>query len=137
MRLVQVDPEQALPTVLVLDDDVDNLRTFQRVFRKKFRILAALSAEEALALLDTSEPEVAFVDYTMPKVNGVEFLTMLRERRPEVARYLLTGYGDLDDITRFRNTDLFAGVLNKPWDRADIEGAVAAAVLTRRKSGAG
>jgi len=118
--------EEVRPTVLVVDDDMANLRTFQRVFRRAFRILLATSAEEALEAVQGTHVDIAFIDYTMPRINGLTLLEMLHERDPSLVCYLLTGYSDLPEITAKRGTGLFRGVLSKPWDRPKIEQAVAA-----------
>lgn len=72
-----VDPKV---TVLVVDDEVANLRTFQRVFRHSFQVLLASSAEEAIRVVETQRPEVVFVDYSTPTTNGVVLLEILRRR---------------------------------------------------------
>ena len=117
----------APPIVLVIDDDVANLRVFQRVFRSKFTILVATSWPQAVELLRDTTPDVAFVDFSMPRMNGLGVLAELRRVAPRVARYLLTGYGDLPEIAAADPT-LCTRVLGKPWERVDIEAAVAASM---------
>jgi two-component system response regulator (stage 0 sporulation protein F) len=118
-------PALVRPVVLVVDDDPANLRVFQRVFRQAYTILMAESGADALALLEHTPADVAFVDYSMPRMNGVALLEELSRKRPGVARYLLTGYGELAEMSSLRNRGLCRGVLGKPWERADIEAAVA------------
>lgn len=113
--------------MLVVDDDPTNLRTFQRVFRKKLRVLLVSSGEEALQLLDSTRVDLAFIDYTMPAMTGGELMRILRSRHPEIVRFLLTGSADLVAITEMAGTDLAFGVLSKPWSIAMIEAAVLAA----------
>lgn len=123
MRIVE------FPTILVVDDDLANLRTFQRVFRKRHHLLLAGSGEEALQLLGTrSSVQLAFVDYTMPQMNGQELLGLLRERHPRVVRFLLTGFVDLPAIGEMRASGLVFDVLPKPWSRDLIETAVSGAI---------
>jgi CheY-like chemotaxis protein len=117
-------------TVLVVDDDVANLRTFQRVFRRTFRVLMAVSSEEAVELLRTESPDVAFVDYSMPVTNGLALLRVLREQCPTMVSYLLTGYADLPEINQMKNSGLFRAVLSKPWDRECIERAATGALTS-------
>lgn len=120
-------PKDERPTVLVVDDDPTNLRTFQRVFRKKLRVVVVSSGDEALQLLGSMKVDLAFVDYTMPRMNGGELLMILRERHPAVVRFLLTGSADLVAITELQGSDLAFGVLPKPWNTPMIEAAVLAA----------
>jgi CheY-like chemotaxis protein len=117
----------------VVDDDVANLRVFQRVFRRTYTILMAESGAEALALLEKTTADVAFVDYSMPRMNGVALLEALALRCPGVARYLLTGYGELAEMSLLRSRGLCRAVLAKPWERAEIEAAVAASMADGRR----
>lgn len=122
---------RGLPTVLVVDDDVANLRVFERVFRKRFHVVSASSGNAALALLaGLPSVEVAFVDFLMPGLGGAAVLAALRERRPEIARYLLTGLGDADETAAVLRAGLCRAILQKPWDRAAIEAAVADALAS-------
>lgn len=116
------------PTVLVVDDDPANLRTFQRVFRRKLRVLAASSGAEALQLAATTPVDLAFIDYTMPRMTGGQLLVILRERHPEIVRFLLTGSADLAAITEMAGNGLAFGILPKPWNTAMVEAAVRAAM---------
>jgi response regulator RpfG family c-di-GMP phosphodiesterase len=117
------------PTILVVDDDRANLRTFQRVFRKQHRLLLAGSGAEALQLLGArSSVHLAFVDYTMPQMNGQELLGLLRERHPRVVRFLLTGFVDLPAVLEMRASGLAFDVLPKPWSKDLIETAVSGVI---------
>lgn len=124
-------PEKAPPTVLVVDDDGANLRTFQRVFRKRFRILLAGSGPEALALPGLGDADVALVDYVMPEMNGIAVLEALRDTHPGMLRFLLTGYGDLEEIALLRGSGLFIDVLAKPWDAKELEAAIVSSLEAR------
>jgi len=117
------------PTVLVIDDDTANLRVFQRAFRKHYAILTASTGAEAFALIrEAPVIDVALVDFVMPDLEAAVVLAELRRLRPEVARYLLTGYGELVETKRLETEGLCRAVLSKPWDRGTIEAAVEAAM---------
>ena len=42
------------PTLLCLDDETDNLDALERLFRKKYHVLKANTAEKAFEMLDNS-----------------------------------------------------------------------------------
>jgi CheY-like chemotaxis protein len=124
---------ERLPTVLVVDDDLANLRVFQRVFRKQYEILGVTSGPEAFALLSSRSADVAFVDYRMPDMDGIEVLTELRRANPTLVRYLLTGNCRIDGTDHPCALGLCDAVLSKPWDRADIESAIARGMAKRSR----
>jgi CheY-like chemotaxis protein len=127
----------ARPTILLVDDDVANLRVFERSFRTKWAVITASSTKAALLLVRQHPTiDVAFVDFLMPDATGDVVLAELRRTLPRVACYLLTGYGELDDMKKLKRDGLCRGVLAKPWDRATIEAAVAEAQAPADGTGA-
>lgn len=49
---------------------------------------------EALNKVSLSKFDIAFVDIKMPKINGIEFLTQLRENGSDLCVVLVSGYSD-------------------------------------------
>lgn len=109
---------------MVIDDEIANLKVFERVFRKEFTVVTASSGSAALAALAEVTPDVAFVDLRMPGMDGVAVLTELRRLRPAMRRYLLTGFGDLEETAAMVQDGLCSAVLPKPWDRTAIRAAI-------------
>lgn len=122
-----------VPCVLVVDDDLANLRVFERVFRRDFEVVTASSGQAALAVLEHFDPDVAFVDFRMPGMDGAAVLAALQKTRPATTCFLLTGYGDLAETHALVAHGLCAGILSKPWDRAVIRQAVTAAMRDRER----
>ena len=114
-------PGSAKPTVLVVDDDRANLQTFRIVFREAYAITLAGSGEEALRAVDAAAFDVAFVDFAMPDMNGLEVLRCIRAARPAIRRAVVTGYPDLPEITAASASGLAHAVVTKPWDRASLQ----------------
>jgi len=59
-----------------------------------FEIRQALSAEQALAMLDNELFDVVLSDYKMPGMNGLEFLEELRKRGNDIPFIIFTGKGE-------------------------------------------
>ena len=94
------------PRVLMVDDEMNIIRAFRRVFRKEpLDIICTASPEEALDLLNEQQFTAIISDYRMPGVTGIELLEEARKRSPETIRILLTGEQDMnaaiDAICRF------------------------------------
>jgi len=56
------------------------------------------SMEEALASLDRSLPDVALVDIGLPGMSGIEGISILKDRHPDLPMLMLTVYNDDDRI---------------------------------------
>ncbi len=74
----------ARPRLLLVDDEENILRSLRRVLRRgEWEIETAPNAEEALKLLHSFAPVVVISDFRMPGMNGVEFLTRVKETSPQ------------------------------------------------------
>lgn len=113
------------PFLLCLDDEVDNLDALERIFRKKYTVLKALTPKEAFDYLD-QHPDLAVIisDQRMPEITGVEFLEKSIISHPETLRILLTGYTDIDSVIGAVNQGQIYRYLTKPWDPIDLQNTV-------------
>jgi two-component system, sensor histidine kinase and response regulator len=113
------------PFLLCLDDEIDNLDALERIFRKNYTVLKALSAAEAFKYLD-QHPRLAVIisDQRMPEITGVEFLEKSILTHPETVRILLTGYTDIDSVISAVNQGQIYRYLTKPWDPIDLQNTV-------------
>ncbi len=71
-----------LSFLLIEDDEIERLK-FKRVFNKleyKHSIIEAKNGEEALKVIKEKSqlPNIILLDLNMPKMNGLEFLKMLK-----------------------------------------------------------
>jgi two-component system chemotaxis response regulator CheY len=103
-------------TVLVVDDDATLRTLLTAVFTGAgLQVVSAASAEEALALLDSSPVDVVVTDARMPGMNGAEFTAVLRERADTAAVpvFLCTG-SHVGDIIGAAEAAGVTRVLPKP-----------------------
>jgi diguanylate cyclase (GGDEF)-like protein len=76
-----------LRRVLVVDDDISNLKLMVEalVLQKKYQVEQASSGAEALKKIQDGHPELILLDYSMPGMNGLETLKMLRSSKDYTA----------------------------------------------------
>ncbi len=112
--------------ILLVDDDTDILTAFERNLKRKFEIVTASSGYEGIEKIkEYSAFAVIVSDYNMPKMNGIEFLSVVRQISPDSVRVMLTGFADLETtidsvnkgnvfrfITKPVNADSLISVLN-------------------------
>ncbi len=115
--------------VLFVDDELNVLRGLERNLRKRFEVSTASSGEEGLRTLDEQGPFAVVVsDFRMPKMNGVQFLTKVRERSPNSVRMLLTGQADMSaTVDAINHSEIFR-FLNKPLRHSDLVSTLEAAL---------
>jgi response regulator RpfG family c-di-GMP phosphodiesterase len=114
--------------LLIVDDEVANLRLLERLFRQDYFCLTAPSGEEALRLLDQHDVAVIISDQRMPQMTGLELLKRSSDRRPHMVRILLTGYTDLEALVEAVNCGLVYMYISKPWNNEDLKLRVSRAV---------
>ncbi len=103
------------PTVLCVDDEQRSLETLERTLDDDFDVLCATSAYDALELLEREQVSAVVCDQRMPGMNGVELLSQVRQRWPNIARLILSGYTDSEDIIRGLNEAGIYQYITKPW----------------------
>ncbi|TAL69918.1 MAG: response regulator [Bacteroidetes bacterium] len=101
--------------ILLVDDDYDILSAYKRNLRRDFEISTASSGIEGIERIRESEPYAVIVsDYNMPKMNGIEFLSLVRKTSPDSVRVMLTGYADLETAIEAVNQGNVFRFLTKP-----------------------
>jgi DNA-binding NtrC family response regulator len=88
-------------TILIVDDDPTQRRLLQAaVERQGFNARTAAGGEEALD--QAADPrggvDVVLLDLIMPGLSGMETLTHLQERRPDLPVIVLTATGGIDTV---------------------------------------
>jgi two-component system, OmpR family, response regulator MtrA len=80
LRLQELSPEvDRAPVLLVADDDEDILMLVQlRLARSGYDVVVARDGEEALRLARERQPDLAVLDWMMPKASGLEVLRSIR-----------------------------------------------------------
>lgn len=104
--------------VLVLDDAPAVAESLALVLsRDGFEVKVAHSAEDAIGLMTSWEPDVAFVDIMLPGINGIEFSEVLKSKYPQCEISLMSGHpaaGDLMENAKQEGRKL--SVLPKPFE---------------------
>jgi two-component system, sensor histidine kinase and response regulator len=111
-------------SVLYVDDESNNLLSFQATFRRKYRVHTATSAAEGMGVLNTEEIHVIIADQRMPNSTGVEFFNIVRKAFPKPIRILLTGYTDAEAIVDAINKGEIYRYIRKPWDEFELQNAI-------------
>lgn len=115
-------------SILLVDDEVDNVDALERLFRRKFNVLKATSGKEAIQILKRNPVSLIITDQRMPGMSGVDLLAESMDYSPEAIRFLLTGYTDIDSVISAINSGQVYRYITKPWDPVDLTNAVDKAI---------
>lgn len=111
-------------SVLFIDDESNNLLSFQASFRRKYKIFLANSPAEGMGILSKEQVQVIIADQRMPQTTGVEFFQIVRKAHPDPIRILLTGYTDAEAIIDAINKGEIYRYIKKPWDEFELQNAI-------------
>jgi DNA-binding response OmpR family regulator len=81
--------------ILVVDDE-ESLRLSLKFKLKSagFDVDTAIDGEEALDKLKVKPADVVLLDINMPRMSGIEALTIIRQTYPQTEAIMLTGFAD-------------------------------------------
>lgn len=118
--------------VLLVDDAPSVLSAVSTALsRAGYEVAVAQDGYEAVDLIERERFDVAVIDYDIPGPDGLELLGRLALSSPRCVCVLASGALDLDIAVRAVNERSVAQVLRKPYRRAELLDAVAAAVASR------
>jgi two-component system sensor histidine kinase/response regulator len=115
---------QDKPAVLYVDDLPINLKLFEATFKNDFDLILTESPAEALRILEEREVQVLVSDQRMPKMSGTELLETVAEKYPDIRRYLLTAYTDVETVIEAINKGRVHGYIKKPMDAMEIRQSI-------------
>jgi putative two-component system response regulator len=110
--------------ILVVDDEIPNLRLLRRVLSADHDILEADSGAAALKILaEENEPPISLVitDQRMPNMTGVQLLEESLTIHPDMIKILLTGYTDVQALIDAINAGHVYKYIPKPWDAEELK----------------
>jgi response regulator RpfG family c-di-GMP phosphodiesterase len=101
--------------VLFVDDDPNLLASCERNFRRQFPLETAAGGEAGLQKIAERGPFAVVVsDRQMPLMDGIRFLSLVKERAPDTVRIMLTGNADLEGAIKVVNEGNIFRFLTKP-----------------------
>ena len=97
-EIISTSAVQNEHTILIVDDEINNLQLLKRTLRGKYHILTASNGLEALETLKENIDSVSLIvsDHKMPIMEGTKFLEEANTIAPDVIKILLTGFSDIE-----------------------------------------
>ncbi len=119
--------------ILLVDDEKKVTLAYRRHLYDQYQVFIAESGDEGLSIFQKEGPfAVAVSDYRMPGMDGIEFLSSIRQLAPETARIILTGYADLDCAIDAVNRGHVFRFLTKPCSVEVLNRAIKEGIMEYR-----
>lgn len=119
--------------ILVVDDEANIRASLQEILtRDGHHVVAAESGEDAVALLDAQEFDLALIDLKLTGIGGIEVLTALRRRSPRTVAIVLTAHASLETAVEALRQGAH-DYLFKPCKPTELRESIRRGLLARKE----
>ncbi len=123
---------QSSPVVLVIDDEASILETVRILLRTEgFTPHTALGGKAGLEQLAALKPDIVLTDVRMPGITGIDVLTFVRARDPDMPVILMTAQASLQSAVQAVNEGAFY-YIQKPFRNDELVAIVRRAAESRQ-----
>ncbi len=116
----RIDKQQKPTRILVVDDEDIIHVSLDMMFEDWPGDVELVHLSDARKVLELAGDGIDLVltDLTMPKLSGIEIVSLLKKAYPKLPVLIMTGYGSLDERDRLMEAGAM-GLLSKPF--TDLE----------------
>lgn len=111
-------------TVMVVDDEIENVEVMSLFMGKYFKVLTANSGQEAYETLKSKDCDVVIVDQRMPGMTGVQLLDRINQLDRDITGIVVTAFTEYQAIMDAINQGNAFKFLIKPLDTPQLLAAV-------------
>ncbi len=119
-------------TILIIDDEFEIRESLQTLLELEgYSVEVAEDGEQGLNHIAARPFDLVLLDFALPDRNGIEILSDIRERAPELAVIMITAYGTVDNAVKAMQGGA-QNFVQKPWDNDKLLADIRAAVSKRQ-----
>jgi two-component system NtrC family sensor kinase len=128
-----MEREKEKKKVLIIDDNRENIVFLaNNILRPKgYEVSTAMDGEKGLHKALKEKPDLIIMDLRMPKMNGLEVMTALRERQCRIPVILTTFHGSESVVIEAFRLGIKDYVI-KPYTIEEMEGAIRRSLVNGR-----
>ena len=105
--------------VLVIDDDPLACKVLTRMLASEYEVTAFQDSEKALQHFVATGAEIIITDLKMPKLDGLEILTLTKKIDPGVIVFVVTGFSSVDTAVEAMKQGA-CDYIPKPFEPDDV-----------------
>lgn len=113
-----------MPNILIADDEKEIIRLL-KIYLNDYNVLEANDGQQAIAILNSQQVDLAIVDIMMPKVDGYQVIAKIREKSTYIPVIIISAKVSLSD--RILGMDIGADdYITKPFEPLEVQAKVRA-----------
>ena len=119
--------------ILLVDDQQDFLETISFWMKSKgYEVAVAKDGEQAIERIKAEPYDIVFLDIHMPKMDGVETLSIIRKHKKKLPVILVTAYPDEETIEKAKKYRI-SGYFPKSGPFDDLTHMIDVAMRTHKR----
>ena len=123
-----------MPNILIADDEKEIVRLL-KIYLNDYNVFEANDGQQALAVINSQPVDLAIVDIMMPKADGYQLITKIREKSRYIPVIIISAKVTLSD--RILGMDIGADdYITKPFEPLEVQAKVRAQLRRLSASGA-
>jgi len=121
-----------LSTILIIDDDDQLRRSFERLLREEgYTVESAASGEAGLKIIGNGLPDLVILDIRLPGMSGLETFKRIHEIESKLPVIMMTAYGTTESAIEATKLGAFDYIL-KPFEIPDMLAVIGQALEAGR-----
>ena len=121
-----------MPNILIADDEKEIIRLL-KIYLNDYNVLEANDGQQALAILNSQQVDLAIIDIMMPRVDGYQVITKIREKSSYIPVIIISAKVTLSD--RILGMDIGADdYITKPFEPLEVQAKVRAQLRRQNAS---
>lgn len=110
-----------MPKVLIVDDSRTSRRMLKEVLEEMNYVIIgeATNGEEGFIKYKELNPDLVTLDITMPKLDGIEALQLIRKYNPEAKAVMITAAGQREKMIQAVRYGA-AEFITKPYEKEEV-----------------
>ena len=110
--------------ILIAEDDINIAKLIKEIVERKGNTaVTTVDGDEAFKVFSSIKFDLIITDLKMPKIDGMTFIKMVREKNNSIPIIIITGYGS-EKNRALANSYGVNKILSKPCSIMDITQAI-------------
>jgi DNA-binding NtrC family response regulator len=108
--------------ILVIDDDEDLNSAISDFLRDVgYTVYSITNPLKVMTAIKKNSYKIIFLDLKMPHISGVELITKIKNKNPEIKIFIMSGQPYIENFLNQHNLLTFVdGILNKPFGGEEL-----------------
>ena len=116
-------PDKNRPTILIIDDNEGIRDILDAILAKNYPIYQAEDGKSGLKIISEKEIRIVLLDIMLPDLNGLDLLSLISDRYPEIDTVMITALKDVETAVKAMKLGAY-DYITKGFEPDEIENLI-------------